>query len=170
MSPTRASWLARLLFGNRRVKVDAPSTVAEAVSPLTMDRVGDHLRRRGYHFRVDEDGDITGTWDGHRFWFLLLGAHHEILQIRGRWSTRLPTTARLAVLQAVNDWNRERIWPKVYTREEGDGLTVCSEVSVDFEHGATDAQLGQVLSCGLGTAIQLFQSITAQLPPDIEGH
>lgn len=69
----------------------------------------------------------------------------------------MPVTSRLALLQAVNDWNRERIWPKVYVREEGQGLAMYAEVSVDLEQGATDDQLGQIVSCGLGTAVQALQ-------------
>jgi len=167
MTQSRTGWFARL-FGNRRPKSpEQAAPEAELPRPLSMSRVGDHLTRRGYHFRVDDDGDITGTWDGHRFWFLLLGDRSEILQIRGRWSTTLPLEARLATLQAVNDWNRERIWPKVYLREEGGRLGVYAEVSVDLEHGATDAQLAQTVSCGLGTAVQLFHAIGAQLPPGV---
>jgi hypothetical protein len=52
-------------------------------------------------------------------------------------------------------------------REEGGRLAVYAEVSVDFEHGATDAQLAQTVSCGLGTAVQLFHAVGAQLPPGI---
>ena len=76
MSPTpRTSWLARL-FGNHRPKPveDVPVDV-EVPSPLSTRRIGDYLSRRGYHFRIDDDGDVTGTWDGNRFWFLLLGEH-----------------------------------------------------------------------------------------------
>jgi len=160
----RTSWLARL-FGNHRPKpVDDVPLDAELPTPLSTRRIGDHLSRRGYHFRIDDDGDITGTWDGNRFWFLLLGDHQEILQVRGRWSSTVPVTARLALLQSVNDWNRERIWPKVYVREESGGLAVYAEVSVDLEQGATDDQLGQIVSCGLGTAVQLFSTIGGQLP------
>ncbi|MFC8921525.1 YbjN domain-containing protein [Cellulosimicrobium sp. NPDC057127] len=167
MSAARTGWFARL-FGNRRPKPpEQAAGLGEVPRPLSMSRVGDHLTRRGYHFRVDDDGDITGTWDGHRFWFLLLGERSEILQIRGRWSTTLPVEARLPTLQAVNDWNRERIWPKVYVREEAGRLAVYAEVSVDLEHGATDAQLAQTVSCGLGTAVQLFQAVAAHLPPGV---
>lgn len=167
MTQARTGWFSRI-FGNRRPK-SAESLPRERELPrgLTMQRIGDHLTRRGYHFRIDDDGDITGTWDGHRFWFLLLGERTEILQVRGRWSTTLPVESRLATLQAVNDWNRERIWPKVYVREEGGRLALYAEVSVDFEHGATDDQLAQIVSCGLGTAVQLFQAVGAQLPPGL---
>jgi hypothetical protein len=70
------------------------------------------------------------------------------------------------VLQAVNDWNRERVWPKVYTRAEADGLALYAEVSVDFEHGATDAQLAATVSCGLVTASQFFATVGALTPGD----
>jgi hypothetical protein len=157
MTQARTNWFTRL-FGNRRPKTpESLPREEELPRALSMARIGDHLTRRGYHFRVDDDGDITGTWDGHRVWFLL--------QVRGRWSTTLPLESRLVTLQAVNDWNRERIWPKVYVREEAGRLALYAEVSVDFEHGATDDQLAQTVSCGLGTAVQLFHAIGAQLPP-----
>ena len=93
MSPApRTSWLARL-FGNHRPKpVEDVPVDAEMPSPLSTRRIGDYLSRRGYHSRIDDDGDVTGTWDGNRFWFLLLGDHPEILQVRGRWSTTVPVT------------------------------------------------------------------------------
>ena len=165
MTQARTGWFSRL-FGNRRPK--PPESLPrdeELPRPLSMARIGDHLTRRGYHFRVDDDGDITGTWDGHRFWFLLLGDRSEILQVRGRWAGNLPAGARLAVLQAANDWNRERIWPKVYTREESSGLALYAEVSVDFEHGATEEQLAQTVSCGLVTASQFFSTVASLAPP-----
>ncbi|MCL1871478.1 MAG: YbjN domain-containing protein [Promicromonosporaceae bacterium] len=137
-----------------------PAGPADVPTPITSQRVGDDLARRGYRFRIDDDGDVTGTWDGNRFWFLTLGDHDEILQVRGRWAGTVPSRTRLAVLQAANDWNRERIWPKVYTREEDEGLALYAEVSVDFEHGATDDQLAATVSCGLVTATQFFASLS----------
>jgi Putative bacterial sensory transduction regulator len=141
-----------------------PGVVPQAPRPLTAERVADDLTRRGYRYRMDDDGDVTGTWDGNRFWFLLMGEHDEILQVRGRWAGTVPPRARLAVLQAVNDWNRERVWPKVYVREEPAGLSLYAEVSVDFEHGVTDEQLAATVSCGLVTASQFFATVGALAP------
>lgn len=134
--------------------------------PLSAQRVTAFLEDRGYRFAVDEDGDLTGTWDGHRFWFLILGDEQEIVQVRGRWWRSLPLEQRKSAMLAVNDWNRERIWPKAYLREESGALAVYSEVSADLEPGVTDAQLDQVLSCGLGTGVQLFAALDALLPGD----
>jgi hypothetical protein len=155
-----------------RLRLNAPHDERRAVvpppqpRPLSRERIAEDLTRRGYRFRFDAEGDVTGTWDGNRFWFLLLGPHEEILQVRGRWAGNIPPQARLSVLQAVNDWNRERVWPKVYTRAEADGLALYAEVSVDFEHGATDAQLAATVSCGLVTASQFFATVGALTPGD----
>ncbi|MCK9795571.1 YbjN domain-containing protein [Isoptericola sp. 4D.3] len=145
-------------------RASSPRAAGTSPRPLSSARVADDLTRRGYRFRTDDDGDVTGTWDGNRFWFLLLGDHDEILQVRGRWAGSVPGHARLAVLQAVNDWNRERVWPKVYARPEGDDLALYAEVSVDFEHGATDEQLAATVSCGLVTSSQFFSTVGAMTP------
>ena len=73
--------------------------------------------------------------------------------------------------QARTNWftrlfgNRRPKAPDSLPREEAGRLALYAEVSVDLEHGATDDQLAQTVSCGLGTAVQLFHAIGAQLPP-----
>jgi len=163
--PLRRATAAVLQAARRRGRPEAVAR-PELPAPVTTARIGRDLSRRGYRFRTDDDGDITGTWDGNRFWFLLLGDDEEILQVRGRWAGSVPESARSAVLQACNDWNRERIWPKVYAREEGDALALYAEVSVDLEHGATDGQLAEAVSCGLVTASQFFGSVGPLTDPD----
>ncbi|TQL04482.1 YbjN domain-containing protein [Cellulomonas sp. SLBN-39] len=158
-------WLLRVLGGLPKPAKD-PHPDDEPPRPLTRDRVGEYLLARGYRFVVDEDGDLTGTWDGSRFWFLLLGDQHEILQVRGRWHRTVPLAQRAALALAVNDWNRERIWPKAYLREEEGTLALYSEVSADLEPGVTDVQLAQLLACGLGTGVQLFAALEQILPAD----
>lgn len=144
-----------------------PASVTRLVQrtrPLDSARVEAYLLGQGYHVQRDEDDDLTGTWDGDRFWFLLLGENHEVLQVRGRWHRTLPEDRRAAALLAVNDWNRERIWPKAYLRSEDGELALYSEVSVDLEHGVTDDQLAQLVGCGLGTGVQLFAALSTLVP------
>ena len=138
----------------------------ERTTPLDGARIEAYLVRQGYHVARDQDGDLTGTWDGDRFWFLLLGDQDEILQVRGRWHRTLTAERRTAALLAVNDWNRERIWPKVYLRDEDEGSALYTEVSVDLEHGVTDDQLGQLVACGLGTGVQFFTALGGLVPED----
>jgi len=141
--------------GNATPPPMPPKPLGEAPTPLTIERVAAELSRREYEFQTDDDGDLTGLWDGNRFWFILMGHNHEVLQVRGRWGRELPPEARTAALQAINDWNRDRLWPKVYLRDEGE-VAIYTEVSVDFEPGATNAQIADTIACGLVTATQFF--------------
>ena len=68
-------------------------------------------------------------------------------------------------LLAVNDWNRDRIWPKAYLREEDEGLALYGETSAELSSGVTDDQLGRLVDCGLATAIQLFEAMARSQPP-----
>lgn len=136
----------------------------ERPTPLSRDRVAATLESEGYHVSRDEDGDVAGLWNSHRFWFIVLGERDEVLQIRGRAARTLPVERRAAALLVVNDWNRDRIWPKAYLRAEEDGLALYGETSTDLEHGVTDAQLLRLVDCGLSTAIQLFDAVEAGRP------
>ena len=89
---------------------------------LTTARIEAYLRSCGYESVQDDDGDLTGVWNSHRFWFIVMGESQEILQVRGRWNRLVPVGERSQALLALNDWNRDRIWPKTYLRPEDGGL------------------------------------------------
>ncbi|MGO1318299.1 MAG: YbjN domain-containing protein [Cellulomonadaceae bacterium] len=134
-------------------------------SAVSRERVAAYLASRGDAVRCDKDGDLTGLWNGCRFWFLLLGPRQEILQVRGRWRLALPRATHLGALRAINDWNRDRIWPKVYLRDEGPGLVLYAETSFDLEAGVTDAQLATYVSCGLASGVLVFDAMTENYGP-----
>lgn len=174
-SRPRRAWLDRLLSAlpdpSPRAAPGAQGhtprqrSVLDVPTPVTRERIASYLGSRGYTSRLDEDGDITGTWDGNRFWFMLLGTEKDIIQIRGRWHRPLAESHRVATLQIVNDWNRDRIWPKAYVRSENGALSLYTEHSVDFGLGATQDQIDQTLAGGLSTSLQLFTSVAASLRP-----
>ena len=175
--PPRPVWLSRLLSALPSTALrqrSSPTTVdrtatnlLEVPTEVTRDRLASYLGSRGYTFRLDDDGDITGTWDGNRFWFMLLGVDKDIIQVRGRWHRPLAESTRVATLQIVNDWNRDRIWPKAYVRRENGALSLYTEHSVDFGPGATQDQIDETLAGGLGNSLQLFASVAASLRPQV---
>ena len=84
--------------------------------PISRDRLEAVLKARDYRYFIDSEGDIGGSWDGHLFYFFFYGEHQEILQVRGRWNRELPLELRPQVLDAIDQWHQDKIWPKVYTR------------------------------------------------------
>jgi hypothetical protein len=115
---------------------------------------------------VSLETDLTGLWSGNQFWFMLLGPANDIVQVRGRWMRTLHMSLARPTLMALNDWNRERVWPKAYVRAEDERLAIYAEISVDLGAGATDAQLHQILDSGVESGLGLFRVLDRQLPPD----
>lgn len=146
--------------------VPGPEDDPHGVEPITPERVERALRRHGYRYATDPAGMLRGNWDGNGFTIDLVGSPATVLQVRGTWSRALDPDLAPGLAQVVNDWNRDRIWPKVYTRTVNGRIRVHSEVSVDMGPGASDAQIDECLACGLGTGVQLFTQLTGLIEPD----
>lgn len=155
----------RLPWRTRRWRRSAeePAT-PEPLAPLSVARIAAVLSRRGFSFTTDEDGDVTGIWDGHRFWLMVTGEAGDVLQVRGVWNRAVPLERRRALRLAVNDWNRDRLWPKVYYRTEGEEIAVYAEHSIDLEPGVNDAQLDHAIACGLLSGVQVFGELEQAFP------
>ncbi|MDO5080220.1 YbjN domain-containing protein [Buchananella hordeovulneris] len=137
----------------------------DTVRPFTRERMADWMRSKDYNFSTDDDGDVITSFGNHRFLLMANGADAEVLTVRGRWAITAPASARYKILEAINQWSIEKIWPKAYVVVDDNGtLFVSTEVSVDLEKGVSDKQLGQYLSCGIGTAIQLFEELDRLFP------
>ena len=141
-----------------------PGRPAQETRPLTAERLAARLAALGYRVSADDDVDIGGVWGQDRFWFLRVGSAREILQVRGRWRRTLPLEQRADVLLALNDWNRDRIWPKAYLRTEDGRTAVYAEVSVDLADGVTDDQIDAVIGRGLAAGGRLFGALAQQMP------
>lgn len=132
--------------------------------PLTQERLTKIFDTQGWHYGIDDDGDLGGRWDGAGFYFFTAGAQKEILHISSAMAESVPTEREDELLNLLEDWNRDRIWPKSYYMTTADGsLSVRAEVNVDYEQGVTDEQLLQHVSCALGTSLQLYTHIRDSL-------
>ena len=133
--------------------------------PLSIARIVDWFEENGFSYFIDNDGDLGGLWRGRLFYFFMFGDRSEILQVRGQWNREVSIERLEEVLEACNEWNADRIWPKAYVRVRDNGMVhVISEVATDLEHGVTDAQLAQLLHCGLSTGSMLFDAIDEMYP------
>ncbi|QIK83283.1 YbjN domain-containing protein [Sanguibacter sp. HDW7] len=134
--------------------------------PLTREMVQGILDAHEFHYVTDDDGDFGGNWDEHRVWFMLMGDKEEIFQVRGTWSRSVEPEHKATLLRALNEWNRERVFPKMYARvnTETDLLDVHAESSTDLEHGVTAEQLDVILMSGLETAMMAFEHLDTQAP------
>ncbi|MCC2309128.1 YbjN domain-containing protein [Cellulomonas chengniuliangii] len=143
--------------------------VVDTPRPVTTERIAQWFARNDFSYFVDSDGDLGGLWRGRLFYFFLFGEESEILQVRGQWNREVTIERLEEVLDACNEWNADRIWPKAYVRVRDNGMIhVITEVATDLEHGVTDDQLNQLLFCGLSTGSMFFDAID-ELYPDPAG-
>ncbi|WP_223304905.1 YbjN domain-containing protein [Cellulomonas sp. B6] len=137
-----------------------------ALGPLSRDRVTAALDARDMRYAIDDDGDVGGYWDGHLFYFFIMGQSGEYLQTRGRWNRKVGIDQLQAVTEIVNEWNASRLWPKGYVRAEDEVVGVYAEHTVDYEHGVSDQQIDLQLACGISTGLQLFEHLDEKYPAE----
>ena len=137
----------------------------DGLAPLSKDRIKHGLEAQGWSYSVDSDGDIGGGWEYASFYFMLNGKEDELLCIRGNWRGQLVSDEFANIAMICNNWNAERLWPKVYARTDDEGIVrVHTEHNVDFEQGITDGQLGQQLQCAISTSMAFFEQVNEAYP------
>ena len=136
-----------------------------ALGPLSKDRIKHALEEAGWSYNVDSDGDIGGGWEYGSFYFFVNGEHDELLCVRGFWRGELAEADYARALEAANEWNREKLWPKMYVaRDDAGNVRLNAEHNVDYEHGLTDEQLSQHLLCVVNTSMSAFEKLNEIFP------
>lgn len=144
-----------------------PPASAPAPHPVNRARIASALRNSGFTIEVRDDGAVTGRWNGHDFALSVI-EDPRVLHVVGSWGRTVPTSSIGSLLQVLNDWNRERVLPKVYARPQNGGMAVMAETNVDLAHGATDRQLIELLTAPLRLSTLFFQGLDASLLPALD--
>lgn len=139
-------------------------------TPIGQGRLISLLSELGYKFSTDEDGDVIGIWDGNAFWFMFLGTNDGFFQIRSRWHRGVGSLDKSLALQTCNDWNRDKLWPKTFVREdpESQGYVVYAENTFDFSDGATPKQFSYSIELALKSTLHFYQHLESLIAPDNE--
>ncbi|MGP9682629.1 MULTISPECIES: YbjN domain-containing protein [unclassified Brachybacterium] len=141
------------------------------LAPMSMARIEQSLARHGYAFVEDDEHPeiLRARFDDYRFQFMLSGEEQAVLQTRGRWSHSVDFSRKVEMVKLCNEWNMNRIWPKVYVRRESEGLLgVYGELAADFRAGALDSQVDSAIKCGLSTVIAFFHSLEERLGAELD--
>ncbi|MCL2782685.1 MAG: YbjN domain-containing protein [Propionibacteriaceae bacterium] len=136
------------------------------VAPLSAERIAAALDSQNWRYETDDDGDLSGSWDGHMFYFLRMGQDKEIFMVRGRWEARPSLDLNPQIMQLLNTWHREHLFPKAVLVDfpEDGNSRVFTEVTIDCEHGVTDQQLLLHIGAGINTSLSLFKELNSTFP------
>jgi hypothetical protein len=96
---------------------------------------------------VDEESDVYAGWEGFRVYFMFRGeAPQDIYAVRSFYDRKYPAERKAELLEAIDEWNRDTLWPKVYTHALEDGelrligeaqLIIGNGVNIDYFAGQT---------------------------------
>jgi hypothetical protein len=101
-----------------------PNGPAGSVVIPDQDLVKQLLEQMELKYLVDEEGDLAAPWEEFRTYFMFRGEDdQQVFSVRTFYDRPHPITDKGKVLDAIDDWNRRTLWPKVYSHihEEGDG-------------------------------------------------
>ncbi|MEH1013786.1 YbjN domain-containing protein [Micromonospora sp. CPCC 206060] len=130
--------------------------------PLSVTAITAVLDRRGDVYRVDADGTVGGRWGDAVVQFELTGERDEILHIRIVAGRRLSGDRLTEAYEFCNAWNHDRLLPKAYVHQSGDGeLVLAGDVTTDLAFGATRAQLTVLIHAALATGVEYATAVTA---------
>ncbi|NUS45842.1 MAG: YbjN domain-containing protein, partial [Mycobacteriaceae bacterium] len=88
-------------------------------------------------YAVDDDGDLTAPWEDFHTYFMFRGADDEqAFIVRTFYDRVYPIDEKPGLLEAVDDWNRNTLWPKVYTHTDDAGdVRLVGEAQMLIAHG-----------------------------------
>ncbi|SEK77373.1 YbjN domain-containing protein [Streptacidiphilus jiangxiensis] len=79
----------------------------------------------------DAEGDVVAPWEEFQVYFMFRGEQKELFAVRAFYSHAHELAAKTALLEALDEWNRETLWPKVYTQTTDEGqLRVVGETQM----------------------------------------
>ncbi|MEV3995474.1 YbjN domain-containing protein [Streptomyces halstedii] len=93
------------------------------------DLVKQLLEQMELKYVVDDEGDLAAPWEEFRTYFMFRGeAEQQVFSVRTFYDRPHAADQRAVLLDAIDDWNRRTLWPKVYTHshegEEGAAASV----------------------------------------------
>lgn len=86
------------------------------------DLVKQLLEQMELKYVVDEEGDLAAPWEDFRTYFMFRGeGDQQVFAVRTFYDRPYPIDDKGKLLEIVDGWNRQTLWPKVYTHTHDDG-------------------------------------------------
>src|SRR5437016_72609 len=80
------------------------------------------LDQIGLKYGTDVDGDLVASWSGFRVYLMFRGEGQELFAVRTFYEHEHALEKKGELLDVVDEWNRDTLWPKVYTHTNEEGV------------------------------------------------
>ncbi len=72
---------------------------------------------------VDDEGDLAAPWETFRIYFMFRGEdEQEVFAVRTFYDRSYTLDDKPKLHEVIDGWNRQTLWPKVYTHTHEDGV------------------------------------------------
>ncbi|WP_411079551.1 YbjN domain-containing protein [Streptomyces sp. cmx-18-6] len=103
---------------------------------------------------VDDEGDLAAPWEEFRTYFMFRGEdEQQVFSVRTFYDRPHALDQRPVLLDAIDDWNRRTLWPKVYTHAH-------AHEGEDGEEGSVRLIGEAQMLIGTGVSLEHFVSST----------
>ncbi|MFV2100306.1 YbjN domain-containing protein [Micromonospora sp. LOL_024] len=140
----------------------AEQPAVDEVDALTTAMITAALDERGYGYTLDSAGTVLGRWGDAVIQFRRAGERRDILHARVVAGRRLPAARRAEAYAFCNGWNRDRLLPKAYVHDPGDGeLVLAGEVTTDLADGVAPIQVTVLVDATVRTGLAYAEAVAA---------
>lgn len=99
-----------------------PTGPTGAVILPDQDLVKQLLDQMELKYVVDEEDDLVAPWEEFRTYFMFRGeADQQVYAVRTFYDRPYGIDDKPQLFEALDDWNRRTLWPKIYTHTHDDG-------------------------------------------------
>ncbi|WP_306332848.1 YbjN domain-containing protein [Streptomyces sp. KL118A] len=135
---------------------------------------------------VDDEGDLAAPWEEFRTYFMFRGeGDQQVFSVRTFYDRPHQIEEKQQLLESIDDWNRQTLWPKVYSHTHDDGTVrligeaqMLIGTGVSLEHfvsstvswvrAAIEFDRWLVEQLGLGSEVDSAEGETNEKPGDDE--
>lgn len=134
----------------------------DELGTLTVAMITAALGRRGDAWTMRGGGVVAGRWGPAVIEFRRAGERGDILHARVLATRRLPAARRAEAYAFCDAWNRDRLLPKAYVHDPGEGeLVLAGDVTTDLAHGVAPAQLDVLVAAAVRTGVAYAEAVAA---------
>lgn len=129
--------------------------------PISQERLIELMKENDWKYAIDSEGVVTGRWDNADVYFNLLrlwGEEPDGLQVRAYWRHELPASAEVSAATVANAWHRDKLFPKLYARVDGEKTVIVAEGSFPLRFGISNQQLNDIVNAIISTSIDAFKA------------
>jgi Putative bacterial sensory transduction regulator len=109
-------------FGGRPANEPSGDQAGGGVIRPDQELVKQLLEQMELKYVVDDEGDLAAPWEQFRTYFMFRGdGEQEVFAVRTFYDRPYSLDDKAKLLEVIDGWNRQTLWPKVYTHTHDDG-------------------------------------------------